>query len=151
MLVLRELGGDVPVSRGKPASCFAANLESGLRIAESLGDRASEANFLSRLGVIAANRLQLDAALGYGLRAVAAGRAGADEQALTDGLDGLKTACLSLGDTRALAEVLAELTPLLRRRGICSCCNGRSSRAPSWPSPRRTGAARPPPSRRPSR
>jgi DNA-binding SARP family transcriptional activator len=117
MLVLRELGGDVPVSRGKPASYFAANLESGLRIAESLGDRASEANFLSRLGVIAANRLQLDAALGYGLRAVAAGRAGADEQALADGLDGLKTACLSLGDTRALAEVLAELTPLLRRRG----------------------------------
>jgi len=117
MLVLRELGGDVPVSRGKPASYFAANLESGLRIAESLGDRASEASFLSRLGVIAANRLQIDAALGYGLRAVAAGRAGADEQALTDGLDGLKTACLSLGDTRALAEVLAELTPMLRRRG----------------------------------
>ena len=117
MLVLRELGGDVPVSRGKPASYFAANLESGLRIAESLGDRASEANFLSRLGVIAANRLQLDAALGYGLRAVAAGRVGADEQALADGLDGLKTACLSLGDTRTLAEVLAELTPLLRRRG----------------------------------
>ncbi|HEX3310820.1 MAG TPA: tetratricopeptide repeat protein, partial [Streptosporangiaceae bacterium] len=117
MLVLRELGGDVPVSRGKPASYFAANLESGLRIAESLGDRASEANFLSRLGVIAANRLQLDAALGYGLRAVAAGRAGADDQALADGLDGLKMACLSLGDTRALAEVLAELTPLLRRRG----------------------------------
>jgi DNA-binding SARP family transcriptional activator len=117
MLVLRELGGDVPVSRGRPASYFAANLESGLRIAESLGDRASEANFLSRLGVIAANRLQLDAALGYGLRAVAAGRAGGDEQALADGLDGLKTACLSLGDTRALAEVLAELTPLLRRRG----------------------------------
>jgi tetratricopeptide (TPR) repeat protein len=117
MLVLRELGGDVPVSRGKPASYFAANLESGLRIAESLGDRASEANFLSRLGVIAANRLQLDAALGYGLRAVAAGRAGADDQALADGLDGLKMACLSLGDTRALADVLAELIPLLRRRG----------------------------------
>jgi DNA-binding SARP family transcriptional activator len=117
MLVLRELGGDVPVSRGKPASYFAANLESGLRIAESLGDRASEANFLSRLGVIAANRLQLDAALSYGLRAVAAGRAGADDQALADGLDGLKTACLGLGDTGALADVLAELTPLLRRRG----------------------------------
>jgi DNA-binding SARP family transcriptional activator len=117
MLVLRELGGDVPVSRGKPASYFAANLESGLRIAESLGDRASEAKFLSRLGVIAANRLQLDAALGYGLRAVAAGRTCADDQALADGLDGLKMACLSLGDTGALADVLAELTPLLRRRG----------------------------------
>jgi tetratricopeptide (TPR) repeat protein len=46
-----------------------------------------------------------------------AGRAAADDQALADGLDGLKNACLGLGDTRALADVLAELTPLLRRRG----------------------------------
>ena len=63
MLALRELGGDVPVSRGKPISYYASNLESGLRIAESLGDRASEANMLSRLAVIAANRLHLDAAV----------------------------------------------------------------------------------------
>jgi DNA-binding SARP family transcriptional activator/tetratricopeptide (TPR) repeat protein len=117
MLALRELGGDVPVSRGKPISYYAANLESGLRIAESLGDRASEANFLSRLAIIAANRLRLDLALGQGRRAVAAGRAAADDQALTAGLDGLKIVYLSLGDTRALADVLAELIPLLRRRG----------------------------------
>ena len=45
-------------------------LENGLRIAESLGDRASEANMLNRLAVIAANRLRLDAAVDYGLRAV---------------------------------------------------------------------------------
>ena len=100
MLALRELGGDVPVSRGKPISYYAANLESGLRIAESLGDRASEANMLSRLAVIAANRLRLDVAVDYGLRAVAAGRAAADDQALAAGLDGLKIAYLSLGDTR---------------------------------------------------
>jgi len=117
MLALRELGGDVPVSRGKPISYYASNLESGLRIAESLGDRASEANMLSRLAVIAANRLHLDAALEYGRRAVATGRAAADVQALTAGLDGLKIVYLSLGDTRALADVLAELIPLLRRRG----------------------------------
>ena len=117
MLALRELGGDVPVSRGKPISYYASNLESGLRIAESLGDRASEANMLSRLAVIAANRLQLDAALDYGRRAVATGRAAADDQALAAGLDGLKIAYLSLGDTRALADVLAELIPLLRHRG----------------------------------
>ncbi len=117
MLALRELGGDVPVSRGKPISYYASNLASGLRIAESLGDRASEANMLSRLAVIAANRLHLDAAVEAGRRAVTAGRAAADDQALAAGLDGLKIAYLSLGDTAALADVLAELKPLLRRRG----------------------------------
>ena len=117
MLALRELGGDVPVSLGLPVSYYAANLQSGLRIAESLGDRASEANMLSRLAIIAGNRLRLDAALHYGLRAVAAGRAAADDQALAAGLDGLKFAYLSVGDTSALANVLAELGPLLRRLG----------------------------------
>ena len=117
MLALRELGGDVAVSRGMPIGYYASNLQGGLRIAESLGDRASEANMLSRLAVIAANRLRLDAALGYGLRAVAAGRASADDQALAAGLDGFKIACLSLGDTGALAGVLGELIPLLRRVG----------------------------------
>ena len=48
---------------------------------------------------------------------MAAGRAAADDQALAAGLDGLKIAYLSLGDTRALADVLAELNPLLRRLG----------------------------------
>ena len=57
------------------------------------------------------NRLRLDAALDYGLRAVAAGRAAADDQALAAGLDGLKFAYLSVGDTGALADVLAELGP----------------------------------------
>ena len=117
MLALRELGGDVPVSRGKPTSYYAANLESGLRIAESLGDRASEAHMLNRLAIVAANRLRLDAAVEYGLRAVAAGRVAADDRALAAGLDGLKTAYLSLGDTRAVAGVLDELNPLLRRLG----------------------------------
>jgi DNA-binding SARP family transcriptional activator len=117
MLALRELGGDVPVAHGLPISYCAANLESGLRIAESLGDRASEAQLLSRLAIIAANRLRLDTALDYGLRAVAAGRAAADDQALAAGLDGLKLVYLSLGDTSGLTAVIAELDPLLRRLG----------------------------------
>jgi len=108
---------DIPASRSVPTSYYASNLESGLRIAESLGDRASEADLLSRLAIIAANRLRLDAALDYSLRAVAAARASADEQALAAGLDGLKLAYLNLGDKQSLTAVLAELNPLLRRLG----------------------------------
>ena len=117
MLALRELGGDVPASRGLPISFYLSNLERGLRIAESIGDRATEADLLGRLAIIAANRLRLDEALDYGLRAVAAARASADEHALAAGLDGLKIAYLSLGDVQGLADVLAELGPLLRSRG----------------------------------
>ena len=115
MLALYELGTDIPVQRGLPVSYYMSNLKNGLRIAESLGDRASEANMLSHLAIIAANRLRLDAALDQGLRGVAAGRAAADDHALASGLDGLKTVYLSLGDIRALTGVLAELIPLLRR------------------------------------
>jgi DNA-binding SARP family transcriptional activator len=117
MLALRELGGDVPASHGLPVTSYTSNLERGLRIAESLGDRPSQADLLSRLAVVAANRLRLDSALDYGLRAVAAGRASADEHALAMGLDGLKTAYFNLGDAAGLAAVLAELGPLLRRLG----------------------------------
>jgi len=117
MLALRELGGDVPASHGLPVTSYTSSLETGLRIAESLGDRASQADLLSRLAVVAANRLRLDSALDYGLRAAAAGRAAADEHALAMGLDGLKAAYLNLGDVANLAAVLTELTPLLRRRG----------------------------------
>jgi DNA-binding SARP family transcriptional activator/tetratricopeptide (TPR) repeat protein len=109
--------GGVPGPAGPPIGYYISNLRSGLRIAESLGDRASEADLLSRLAVIAANRLRLDAALDCGLRAVAAARASEDEQALASALDGLKIAYLNLGDTRGLTDVLAELTPLVRRLG----------------------------------
>jgi DNA-binding SARP family transcriptional activator len=117
MLALRELGGDVPASRGLPISFYVSNLERGLRIAESTGDRATEADLLGRLAIIAANRLHLDVALDYGLRAVAAARASADDHALAAGLDGLKIAYLSLGNVQGLADVLAELEPLLRSLG----------------------------------
>jgi len=117
MLALRQLGGDVPVARGLPIAFSSDNLERGLRIAESLGDRASQADLLSRLAVIAANRLQLVAALDYGQRAAAAGRAAGDDQALAAGLDGLKTAYWHSGDLVGLTEVLTELRPLLRRIG----------------------------------
>jgi tetratricopeptide (TPR) repeat protein len=117
MLALHELGGDVPVSLGLPITYNETNLERGLQIAESLGDRASQADLLSRLAVVAANRLDYDRALDHGLRGLAAGRASGAEQALADGLDGLKTAYVGIGDVPALSEVLAELGPLVRRLG----------------------------------
>ena len=115
MLALYELGTDITVQRGLPISYHMSNLENGLRIAESLGDRASEANMLSQLAILAANRLRLDEALDRGLRGMAAGRMAADDHSLASSLDGLKTVYLSLGDIGALTGVLAELIPLLRR------------------------------------
>jgi len=113
MLALRYLGGDFAAARDLPAAT--SYVETGLRIAQSLGDRASEADLLARLTIIAGFRLRLDAALDYGRRAAAAGRAAADDRALATGLDGLKIACLNVGDARGLAAVLDELKPLLRR------------------------------------
>ena len=115
MLALYELGADITVQRGVPISYYMSNLENGLRIAVSLGDRASEANMLSQLAILAANRLRLDEALDHSLRGMAAARVAADDHALASGLDGLKTVYLSLGDIGALTGVLAELLPLLRR------------------------------------
>jgi DNA-binding SARP family transcriptional activator len=117
MHVMRELGGDVPVAMGMPIAFCESHLATGLAIAESLGDRASQADLLGRLAIVATNRLQLDVARDLALRAVRTARTAADEQALATGLDGLKIAYLNLGDAAGLAKVLAELEPLARRQG----------------------------------
>ena len=117
MLLLRELGGDVPVSVGRKVSDYVPNLERGLRIAESIGDRSAQANLLARLAILAANRLGYDAALDYAVRAVAAARAAGDDEALAAGLDGLKTVYGGLGDVTGLRSVLDEIRPIVLRRG----------------------------------
>ena len=117
MLALRHLGGDVPVAHGMPTGYCESHLARGLRLAELLGDQAAAADLLARLAIIATNTLRFDRALEYGRRAVAAGRAAGDDQALAAGLDGLKTAHAFLGHAGALADVLDELEPLLRRQG----------------------------------
>ncbi len=117
MLALRQLGGDVPVACGMPIGYCESHLAEGLRLAELLGDQAAAADLLARLAIITTNRLQFDLALDYGQRAVAAGRAASDGHALAAGLDGLKTAHAYLGHTDALATVVEELEPLLRRQG----------------------------------
>ena len=117
MLALRQLGGDVPVAHGMPTGYCESHLARGLRLAELLGDQAAAADLLARLAIIATNTLRFDRALDYGQRAVAAGRTAGDDQALAAGLDGLKTAHAYLGHAGALAGVLDELEPLLRRQG----------------------------------
>ncbi len=117
MYAMRELGGDTPVALGLQITYCEAHLTTGLRIAESLGDRVSQADLLGRLAIVATNRLQLDEALDLGLRAVAAARVASDEQALITGLDGLKCAYLNIGDAPSLAALLTELLPLGRRHG----------------------------------
>jgi DNA-binding SARP family transcriptional activator/tetratricopeptide (TPR) repeat protein len=117
MMVLRELVGDVPVALGMSVVDSIDNLHSGLRIAESLGDRQIEADLLGRLAVISTNRLLFVDALEYGRRAVATARAGGQPRALAAALDGLKTAYAYLGEIEPLVTVLEELEPLVRRDG----------------------------------
>jgi len=117
MLALRWLGGDAPVAHGMPIGYCESHLAEGLRLAELLGDQAAAADLLARLAIVATNRLQFDLALDYAQRAAAAGRAACDEYALAAGLDGLKNVHAYLGHTGALAAVLDELDPLLRRQG----------------------------------
>ncbi|MEP7020733.1 MAG: hypothetical protein ABI808_08785 [Pseudonocardiales bacterium] len=117
MIALRELGYDSAFALGVPLSDTTRNLEAALDIAESLADRAMEADLLATSAILSANRLRFNDAIALGHRAVATGRAAGDERALASGLDGLKTAFAYLGDLTELAAVLAELEPLLRRRG----------------------------------
>lgn len=117
MVALRELGGDVPLAFGVSIEDCVGSLRAGLRIAESLGDRAAEADLLARLAVVASHRLSFTEALDCGRRAATAGRAAGDERALLLGLDGAKTALAYLGELAELTEVVAELEPLARRQG----------------------------------
>jgi tetratricopeptide (TPR) repeat protein len=117
MLALRELGGDVPVALGHSAAACMMYLNQGERLAEALGEHASQADLLARLAILASNRLQFDDGVDYGRRAVVVARMSGEDHALAGALDGLKTAYAYLGEIADLEPVLAELLPLLRRRG----------------------------------
>jgi tetratricopeptide (TPR) repeat protein len=118
MLALRELGGDVPVALSTSVTQCTTRLRTGLALAEELGDRAMEADILSRLAVIASNRLLFTDSLAYGHRAVRAARASGDSHVIALALDGLKTGYAYLGEIQALAPIVVELEPLLRRHHL---------------------------------
>ena len=117
MVALRELAGDVPVALGRPIEEAVDYLRRALRIAETLGDRRTAASVLGRLATLAANHLRLDQALAVARRGLAVARSSDDDVALAVGLDGLKTVLYFLGELDELAEVCAELEPLVRRQG----------------------------------
>ncbi len=112
-----ELGGDSTIGLGRPVVTCVPHLEAGLALARELGDRVMEAGQLARLGVLACNRLDFVEGQRLGQLAVEAARGTDDEQALVVALDGLKTSYAYTGELVALAPVVAELHPRLRRSG----------------------------------
>jgi DNA-binding SARP family transcriptional activator/tetratricopeptide (TPR) repeat protein len=117
MSAVSARGGDVPVALHHPADSWGGYVRRGLALATELGDRRVAAELGSRLAVLAVSALRFDQAQGYAEQAVRAGRTSGDERALAAGLDGLKTVWAYLGDGPALAAVLRELLPLVRRGG----------------------------------
>ena len=91
--------------------------QSGLRLADSLGDRGMQADFLSRMAVLMSNRLRFTDSLDAAARAVAVARGSGDPVALAKALDGTKTGFAYLGMLPELAATLSELEPLLRAQG----------------------------------
>ena len=116
MAALRARGGDSATGLGLEPEALAVPLESGLHLAEELGDRRAEADFSSRLVILEASRLRLGAALARAERSVARARSARSEDALVLALDGLKTVWAYLGDPVRLGAVVRELEPLVRAR-----------------------------------
>ncbi|MDT4973576.1 MAG: hypothetical protein QOG22_3719 [Pseudonocardiales bacterium] len=117
MRALRGLGGDVTVALGRPIAECVTLLDDALHIAGSLADRASEADVLARLAVLACNQLRFDESIALGDRAVAAAESAGDDHTLAVALDGLKASLAYLGDVERLGSVVATLETLLRRTG----------------------------------
>ena len=115
--VLRGLGGDILVGLGRPSAECIPFLEDALVLAEEAGDPSAEASVLSRLAVIATNKLNFTDAYRYARRAVDQARLLNDERGLGFALDGLKTAAAYSGNLDVLQPVLYELESILRRQG----------------------------------
>jgi len=118
--VLRGLGGDMLVGLGRPSAECIPFLEDALALARETGDPSAEASVLSRLAVIATNKLKFTDAYKYARRAVEQARKLNDERGLGFALDGLKTAAAYSGNIEVLQPVLNELEPILRRQGLIS-------------------------------
>jgi tetratricopeptide (TPR) repeat protein len=115
--VLREQAGNVPVALGNPTTVNLEPLHRCLQLAESLGDRVTEVDILDRLTVLCVSRLDFTEAFACAERALRTARSNGQEDALVLALDAAKTAHAYLGEVDELAEIVAELEPMLRRSG----------------------------------
>jgi DNA-binding SARP family transcriptional activator/tetratricopeptide (TPR) repeat protein len=116
LAALRARGGDAAVGAQLGAEELLGPLEDGVRLAAELGDRRAEADFATRLTVLEASRLRLTDAGRRAGQVLARARASGSEDGVVLALDGAKTVSWYLGDADALADVVAELEPLVRAR-----------------------------------
>jgi tetratricopeptide (TPR) repeat protein len=117
MAGLYELGGPAWTGVGRPVDEAVAHLHAGLRLAEQLGDRGTEARLLGWLAVLTCNRLRFTEAFGYAGRSQEAALASGDEGALLAAWDARKTAHAYLGRVAELGAVLDEMEPRVRQAG----------------------------------
>ena len=116
LAALRARGGDAAVGAQLAADELLGPLEDGVRLAAELGDRRAEADFGTRLAVLEASRLRLTDARRRAEQVLARARAADSEDGVVLALDGAKTVAWYLGDADALADVVAEMEPLVRAR-----------------------------------
>ncbi|HYZ13080.1 MAG TPA: AAA family ATPase [Actinomycetota bacterium] len=89
------------------------HLETALEAASSLGDTWGEVSALSRLSIVHANRLDFDAAMTHGERAI--GAAYGEEGAEAIAMDALKQVALETGDFETLERLAEQLAEIHRR------------------------------------
>ncbi len=87
----------------------------GARGGDELGDADGEVSALSRLSIVHANRLDFDAALAFGERALRSSDALHDEHAEAMAMDALKQVALQTGDFETLERLAAPLAEIHRR------------------------------------
>jgi predicted ATPase/class 3 adenylate cyclase len=89
--------------------------QQALRIAESLGDVEATILSLSRLSILLANRLRLDAAVEHAERALRLADRARNDRMVGRALDAIKLVAFELGDLRKLEEVSQRAAAIHRR------------------------------------
>jgi tetratricopeptide (TPR) repeat protein len=92
------------------------HLEAALDAATALGDAEGEVSALSRLSIVHSNRLDFDAALASGERALRSSEALGGEDAEAMAMDALKQVALQTGDFETQERLAARLAEIHRRK-----------------------------------